>query len=65
MKAYLDRVKNLNNVVLVTTSGSGDWKTKDYDIETLTSASRTEEFATLIPRILAQLNAILDKATPQ
>jgi len=65
VKAYLDRAKNLNKVILVTTSGSGDWKTKDYDIETLTSASKTEEFAALIPRILAQLNAILGKATPQ
>ena len=65
VKAYLDQTKNLNKVILVTTSGSGDWKTKDYDIEALTSASRTEELATLIPRILAQLNAILGKAVSQ
>lgn len=61
VKKYFDRARNLNKVVLVTTSGSGDWETKDYDIETITSASKTEELPTLFNKILARLDAILKK----
>ncbi len=65
VKAYFDRTKDFDKVVLVTTSGSGDWKTKDYDVETITSASKTEEFSTLIPLILGRLDAILGEPAPQ
>lgn len=65
VKAYLDRTKDLDKIVLVSTSGSGDWKTKDYDVETVTSASKTEEFSTLIPLILERLDAILSEPAPQ
>jgi hypothetical protein len=65
VKAYLDRTNDLDKVILVSTSGSGDWKTKEYDVETITSASTTEEFSTLIPLILRRLDAILGKPAPQ
>lgn len=59
VKKYLDRAINIDKVILVTTSGSGDWKTEDYDIETITSASKTEELPALIENILMRLNKIL------
>ena len=59
VKAYLDRAQDLNKVVVLTTSGSGEWKTEDYNIDVITSASKNEELPLLIAEILTRLDAIL------
>ncbi|UCG92092.1 MAG: hypothetical protein JSV97_13735 [candidate division WOR-3 bacterium] len=65
VKAYLDRAKDLDKIVVVTTSGSGEWKTEDYDVDVLTSASKTKELPALITNILFRLDAILKTETPK
>lgn len=65
VKAYLDRATDLDKIVVVTTSGSGDWKTKDYDVDVLTSASKSEELPSLITNILSRLDATLKTQTPK
>ncbi len=59
VKKYLDRAKDLKKVILITTSGSGDWQTKDYKVDIITSASKNEELKTLVPDILKRLNSIM------
>lgn len=56
---YLTRAKHMNKVILVTTSGSGDWKTNKYDVETITSASKKEEMPTLLPALYMKLDQLL------
>ncbi len=53
VKKFLDRSKNLKNILLVTTSGQGDWQTKDYHVDVITSASRRSELQVLPGRISA------------
>jgi len=60
VKAYLNRAKDLSKVVLLTTSGSGKWKTKDYDIDAITSASKKNELSSLTAKIIARLDLILE-----
>ena len=55
VKAYLDRAQNLNKVIVVTTSGSGDWKSDDHDVHVVTSASKTEELSGMAKHIVARL----------
>ncbi len=59
VKAYLDRAKDLSKVIILTTSGSGEWKAKDYNVDIITSASRKEELPGLIKEISSRLELIL------
>ena len=59
VKAYLDRAQNLNKVIVVTTSGSGDWKSDDHDVHVVTSASKTEELSDMVQHIIAMLQSIM------
>ncbi|KPL15984.1 hypothetical protein AMJ74_00070 [candidate division WOR_3 bacterium SM1_77] len=61
VKKYIDRAENLNKVIFVTTSGSGEWKTKDYDIDVITSASKNGELHLLPGEIVARLDSILSQ----
>jgi hypothetical protein len=61
VKAYLERVKDLNKIILVTTSGSGDWKTTDYDVDVITSASKSQELPILTHRIIDRIDSLLMK----
>jgi hypothetical protein len=56
---YLARTSDMNRVILVTTSGSGDWKTDKYDVETITSASRQDELPVILPALRMKLNMLL------
>lgn len=56
---YLGRAKELGKVILVTTSGSGRWRTEEFDIDTLTSASRKTKVGLLIKTITHRLGTIL------
>jgi hypothetical protein len=60
---YLARAHDLNKVILVTTSGSGDWKTDKYDVESITSASRMEEMRALLPALYTRLDQLLQEET--
>ncbi|KPJ73587.1 hypothetical protein AMJ52_03460 [candidate division TA06 bacterium DG_78] len=61
VKKYLDRAQDLPKIILVTTSGSGDWKTDDYDIDVITSASKTDELPSLTQKILGWIDTLLAK----
>jgi hypothetical protein len=60
-REYLGRASELDKVILVTTSGSGKWKTEEFDIDTLTSASRKAKVGLLVNTITHRLEAILRK----
>ncbi len=62
---YLARAQNMDKVILVTTSGSGDWKTDKYDVETITSASRKEEMPTLLPALYMKLDQLMQEETTE
>ncbi|MBA7547204.1 hypothetical protein ES705_39610 [subsurface metagenome] len=59
VKAYLDKAHDLNKVIIITTSGPGDWKTDKYDVDIITSASKKKELPSLINKILTRLDLIL------
>lgn len=59
VKAYLDRVHGLSKIIVVTTSGSGEWKSEDYDVDVVTSASKTEELPGMVKHIVARLEQIM------
>lgn len=51
VKAFLDRAKDLNKIMLVTTSGDGKWKTADYRVDIITSASANKELPVITQKI--------------
>jgi hypothetical protein len=57
---FLDRAKDLKKIMLVTTSGAGDWKTKDYSVDVITSASARSELRVLPARISAWIDSTLE-----
>jgi hypothetical protein len=60
-RKYLGQARDLDKIILVTTSGSGKWRTKEFDIDTLTSASRKAKVGPLVNTITHRLEAILRK----
>ncbi len=60
VEEYLGRVQNLEKVILVTTSGSGEWKSDEYDVDILTSASKSDELPALTERITEKIRSILE-----
>jgi hypothetical protein len=63
VKAYLDKAHDLDKVIIITTSGPGDWKTDKYDVDIITSASKKQELPSLISTILTKLDVILKTET--
>ena len=61
VKACLDRAKDLGKVIVLTTSGSGEWKAKGYNVDIITSASKREELPVLTKEIISRLDSILRK----
>jgi len=57
-KAYLERVKDLNKVIVLTTSGNGDYKIEG--VNAITSASVMTDIPSHILDIKARLDSILD-----
>lgn len=55
VKAFLDRAHDLGNVILIITAGPGAWKTDDYDVDIISSASKKEELSVLTKDILERL----------
>jgi hypothetical protein len=64
VKKFLDRAKSRYRILLVTTSGQGDWKTKEYKLDVITSASRKSELQVLPGRISAWIDSIVFMASP-
>jgi hypothetical protein len=62
-REYLGRARELDKVILVSTSGSGKWRTEEFDIDTLTSASRKARVGLLSHTISRRLEGILRKKT--
>ena len=62
VKVYLDRAQSLNKVIVVTTSGSGEWKSEDHDVDVMTSASKSEELSMLTNDIVSKLQERLQLA---
>ncbi len=60
VKKYLDRARNLDKVIVITTSGSGEWKSDEYTVDVMTSASKKEELRALTDNIVLKLKAILE-----
>ncbi len=52
VKKFLDRTKDLNKVMLITTSGDGKWKTKDYNVDIITSASEFTEIPVIKEKVI-------------
>lgn len=61
VKAFLDRAHDLDKVILIITSGPGTWKTDDYDVDIISSASKKEELSVLTKDILERLDMLLSK----
>lgn len=62
---YLAHTQDMGKVILVTTSGSGEWKTDKYGVESITSASRMEEMPTLLPKLHTRLDQLLQEETAE
>lgn len=60
VRIFLSDSKNIDNIILITTSGSGTWKTKKYNIDTITSASEMENIDNIKNLILSKLNNTID-----
>ncbi|MGB3341035.1 MAG: hypothetical protein WBB37_06095 [bacterium] len=58
-KAYLERAHDLDKVILIITSGQGDWKTDDYDVDIITSASKQDELPGLTEDVVKRLDIML------
>lgn len=59
VKAYLDRVHDYSRVILITTSGPGDWKTDEYNVDIITSASKQEELPGLTEDVIKRLDLMI------
>ena len=59
VKAYLDRVQDYGRVILITTSGPGTWKTEEYYVDIITSASVKEELPELAEEVKHRLVIML------
>lgn len=56
---FLSELETYDGIILLTTSGSGDWKTEDYNIDSITSASEISEIDSLAEVILSRLESLL------
>lgn len=51
VRKFLNSRKDFSDILLITTSGSGEWKTDQFDVDVITSASKKDE----IPQIIEQI----------
>jgi hypothetical protein len=65
VKKYLDRATELKKVVLLTTSGSGEWRADGYEVDIITSASKMSEMKSVRNEILQRLGAIMGLNEPE
>ena len=61
VKDYLTRIKKPENVVLLTTSGSGNWKPEESPVDSISTASKKKNIGPLVAEILERVEMILGK----
>jgi hypothetical protein len=61
VKEYLERIENPGEVILLITSGSGEWKPESCKVDIITSASKVAEIYELADSIIAKVNSLLGK----
>jgi hypothetical protein len=58
VKAFVDRISERNKLVVLTTSGAGDFKLEGVDA--ISSASRMDDVETRVSELAGRIDAILD-----
>lgn len=58
---FLDNNKDINKVIVLTTSGSGVWQPKDIKIDSISSASRKQDINKINEYLYNKINLILKK----
>lgn len=60
-KTFLDKTEKQDNVIILTTSGDGDWKPKmeNYSFDAVSSASELVKTDEVAEEIISKLNALL------
>jgi len=61
VKEYLDRIENPDEVMLLITSGNGEWKPKDCKVDVLTSASKVNDIPELAGSVMIKVNSLLEE----
>lgn len=59
VKKYLDQAEELDKVILLTTTASGDPGTAGHDVDAVTCASKGEEIDSLTADIVNRVNQVL------
>jgi hypothetical protein len=60
VKEYLDRMENPDEVILLITSGGGNWKPEDCKVDVLTSASKVSDIQEKANSIEKKVNSLLE-----
>ncbi len=61
VKEYLERIGNPDEVILLITSGSGEWKPEECKVDILTSASKVADISELAGSITDKVNSLLEE----
>jgi hypothetical protein len=62
VRTYLKQINAFENVVLLTTSGSGTWTPEELTVDSISSASRKHKIQPVVTEILKRLDKILEPA---
>ena len=62
VKAFVDRMTQRDKLVVLTTSGAGDFKLEGVDA--ISAASRVDDVATRVGELASRIDAILDAPSP-
>jgi hypothetical protein len=61
VKEYLGRIENPDEVMLLITSGSGEWKPEDCKVDIITSASKVADISEIANSIVAKVDSLLSE----
>ena len=61
VKEYLERVENPDEVILLITSGKGDWRPEECKVDILTSASKVTDIPELANSVEDKVNSVLEE----
>jgi hypothetical protein len=61
VKEYLDKIENTDEVTLLITSGSGEWKPEACQVDILTSASKVTDIPVLANSIEGKINSLFEE----
>jgi len=56
--AFVAKAVDKNKIVLLTTSGAGNWKAADSSVDSMSSASKKDRIASLVPEIMRRIDAL-------